>query len=461
MKIKNKYIYTSFLKIDNMKKKELKSFLTNIFLLAIFILYAWIRVENSQYIREPRATFGDTSDYFQIASISIFSSSFWLSVKPPVVPLILKVLGDNIFTISTYQLWFSILCWGLLSYVVTKALQFDFIKPIAFSLILAFSMSEEIIMWDYVILSDSFALSILALFMTSCLWTLLRWNAWRATLLIVLAIILAFTRDTYAYVLLMVAAGLFVLFIVSKFKKEYLFVSAVFTLLFICSNALANAGLHWYTPLLNTIDIRILPNPEYLAYFEARGMPVSDALLERSGQPHHAGYGEMILDERLETFRKWVRENGKSEYTRFIWFYKEDSLQNVFTNMKPVFYPDLYFYAATRFRPIIQDDRIDELLYPNRFGFILFLASNLVAAALSVVAYYEKQGTWILPLMLILLTYPQAFLIWNADASDMARHSMYHNVMMRLGVWILIIFVLDFLLKKIIFRAPNLTKKNA
>lgn len=432
-----------------MSRQKITKILWSLLLLAIFVLYAWIRIENSQFVREPRATFGDTNDYFNIASMSLLSSSFWLSVKPPVLPLFYKILGDDAVIISTFQLWFSIVSWGVLSYTVASAVQFDFIRPLAFALVLAFSMSEEIIMWDYLIISDSIALSILALFCAICLWALQRWNTPIALLLIFFAVILAFSRDTYAYVLLMIAAGLVVVYFLSKFRSQFLLVSGVFTLIFIASNALASVSLHWYTPLLNTIGLRVLPNPEYRAYFESKGMPVSDALLERSGEPHHSDEGAMAYDERLEAFRAWVIEHGRQEYIRFLWFYKADTFQNVFNDLNPIFYPDLYYYTATGFRPIIQNAFLDELLYSNRFGFLLFLVANLVAAVLSVVAYYEKKVVWILPLMLVLLTYPQAVLIWNADASDMARHSLYHNMMMRLGIWILILFVIDFVAEKI------------
>ena len=432
-----------------MDKETVKKVLLYGSMIVLFALYVWLRVENSQYIREPRVGFGDTNDYFQIASTSIFSSSFWLSVKPPVFPILLKILGQNTKTISTFQLWFSIICWGLLAFVVASALKIDLLKPFAFSLVLAFSMSEEIIMWDYLILGDSISLSVMAFFLAACLWTLMGWNTMKASWLIFLAVALAFTRDTYAYVLLMVAGVLFIVFLISNFKKQFLLVSVVFSMLFLASNALASAGYHWYSPLLNVIGMRVLPNPEYLAYFEARGMPVNEALMERSGQPHHADSVAMAFDARLENFRTWVRENGKSEYIRFLWFFKADTFQKVFNDQELIFYPDLYFYTATRFRPIIQNSRLDELLYPNRFGFFLFLIANLGAALFSAVAYYEKKVTWILPLTLILLSYPQAVLIWNADSSDIARHSMYHNVMMRLGVWILLLFVLDFGIEKL------------
>jgi len=441
-----------------MEKGKLKKASLYCLLLVLFALYIWIRVENGQFIREPRTGFGDTNDYFEIASFSIFSSSFWLSVKPPVFPLFLKFLGENAKTITTFQLWFSMLSWGLLAYVVASSLRNDILKPLAFLFVLAFSLSEEIIMWDYLILSDSIALSLMALFFAVSLWALLKWNAISASLLIFLAIMLAFVRDTYAYVLLMIAGALIVVFFLSNFKKPFLYIGITFFLIFLASTTLASTSYHWYTPLLNTIGMRVLPNPEYLAYFESRGMPVNDTLMERSGKPHHADSAAIAVDERLEAFRSWVRENGEREYKRFLWFYKVDTLQNVFNDREVIFYPDLKYYTASRFRPIFRNSRLDELLYPNRFGFLLFLFANLSAGLFSAVAYYEEKVTWILPLTLILLSYPQAVLIWNADSSDMARHALYHNVMLRLGVWILALFVFDFVVEKTSHKVQLLKK---
>jgi hypothetical protein len=71
---------------------------------------------------------------------------------------------------------------------------------------------------------------------------------------------------------------------------------------------------------------------------------------------------------------------------------------------------------------------------------------------------HYRQPLWILPLMLILFSYPQAVLIWNADANDIARHSLYHNVELRLGLWILIILVFDFLFSN--FRLLTLERSN-
>jgi hypothetical protein len=123
-----------------------------------------------------------------------------------------------------------------------------------------------------------------------------------------------------------------------------------------------------------------------------------------------------------------------------------------------IFNPDVYYYSATGFRQIITDRRLDELIYPRRFGILTVWLANLLAAALLFPALKYRQPLWIVPLMLILFSYPQAVLIWNADANDVARHSIYHNIELRLGLWILLFFVADFLLLNFNLLIPERIK---
>jgi hypothetical protein len=301
-------------------------------------------------------------------------------------------------------------------------------------------------MWDPLILSDSLSLSLLALFLSLSLWLLKDWKGYKLILLASIAVLLAFVRDTYAYWLLLLGTSLLVLLLFTRQRQRVLLVSALFISLFLASNALASAGYHWYTPFLMTVGLRILPAPEYVSYFERRGMPVNEALMERSGKPMQADEAAMLNDPRLDEFRRWAKNHGRREYIRFLWFYKAEALQAPFKDIETMFNPYLYPYTGTGFRPILTNPRLSELLYPARFGILTFFLAHLFAAALVIPAFQYRQVLWMVPLALILSAYPQAVLIWNADANDLARHSLYHNIELRLGLWLLVCFVLDFLL---------------
>jgi hypothetical protein len=428
------------------KRNVPMSFIFALFLLTSYSYYVLLRIQHNLRILEPRVSFGDTPDYFFIASQSLFSSSFWIASKPPVTPLFFKLLESNPDRIMAVQLWLSILAWGFLAFMVAFVVRSRLLKPLAFLMILGFSLDQNIIMWDSLILSDSLALSLLALFLSFSLWLLMEWKWYKVILLASAAVLLAFVRDTYAYWLLLIAICLLVLLFFTHQRKRVLLVSGIFISLFLASNALASAGYHWYTPFLMTVGLRILPNPEYVTYFEGRGMPVNDTLMERSGKPMQADDAAMLYDPRLDEFRRWVKNHGRREYVRFLWFYKAEALQAPLKDLDIMFNPYLYPYTGTGYRPILTNARLNEILYPSRFGVFTFFLANLFAAALIIPVFQYRQMLCIVPLVLILSSYPQAVLIWNADANDIARHSLYHNVELRLGLWLLVFFVMDFLL---------------
>jgi hypothetical protein len=421
--------------------------------LAAFALYAWIRVENSHFIREPRAGFGDTREYFLVASQSVFSESFWIAVRPPLIPLVYKILWNDLEKIFIFQLWFSILSWGILGLAFQRSINNWLVRIFSFYLILAFSLSEEIIMWDSLMLSESIAISITILFIASVVNLLNEWSLSKAILTIVLAFILVMTRDAFAYYILFISVVILVLGPVTGRYKRTFAISAAFVMIFFLSNFFVTTSLRWYPSFLNTMGYRIFPDADYIAYFQQRGMPVDDSLLERSGKLQHEDGAAIVTEPEFATFRTWVKDKGRREYLRFLWFYKADTLQNVFFESKSLLFPDLRYYTSTGFRPIVKHPAIDELLYPNRFVLIMFFAGNLLASGMTVWAYYEKKLIWVVPITLVLLTYPQIVLIWNADAYEVGRHSIHHNIQLRLGIYLLIIYILDFVVEKIdVFR---------
>ena len=411
---------------------------------SFYIFYIWLRIENSHKIREPRASFGDVHEYFEVASQPLLSKSFWIAIRPPTVPLLYKLTGSDVNAIVRFQLWFSILSWGFLAAIVASTIHSYLLKPVAVAIILAFGLNQAIIMWDFLILSESVAISLMVLFLGSSILLLARWTWTRAIIFGVVALLFIFTRDAIAYYYLMIGCGMLpLIFFVSR-KKHLLVVSAFLILLFFVSNIVAASSGRWYHSLLNTISLRILPDERYVAYFESRGMPVNEALISRRGKHLHADGGILMSDPDLQHFRDWVLEHGRQEYIRFLWFHKADALQNIFQDMRALFNPNLYYYSATGFAPIIGESRINELLYPDRFSIFMLLSAYLLASAAAVFAIYEKRSMWLIPVFLIFLTYPQAVFIWNADANEIGRHSLYHNIQWRLGLWLLLLYGHDF-----------------
>lgn len=421
---------------------------------AVYAAYIWIRTQHILRIKQPRE-FYDTTEFLDIASRPLTSAYFWATTRPPITPLFFRLLDADPSRIVTAQLWLSILSWGVLALVLALVIRTVWLKPIAFLLVLAFSLGQNVIIWDALILGDSMSLSFLALFMATGLWLAAKWEPYRLGMFLVSAVLLAFIRDTYAYFLLMVGAGTLIFLFFTRERMRVFAISASFLLLFLAVNTLSTYGMRWYMPFMMTMGLRILPNPEYVTYFEVRGMPISDELMERAGKPIQADNAAMYYDPDLQDFRQWAREHGRGEFMRFLWFFKNDTFQNPLRDIDQIFNPDIYYYAATGYRPILTDVRLNELLYPTRFGLLGSLIANVLALLLLYPALQHRQGLWAIPLMLILFSYPQAVLVWNADANDIARHSIYHVIMLRIGFWMLILFAADFILPRIKLQITN------
>lgn len=186
----------------------IKTALLVLIMVFLFGAYISLRLRQSRYIHEARDSFGDTDEYLAIASRPLFSPSFWIAEKPSGVPLFFKLLQNDLEMIFRAQLWISILSWGLLAFFVQNSVRFLWLKPLSFGLILAFGLSQNIIMWDPLILSESISISLLALFIGFSIWLLMGWRFYKFVVLAVLSIMLILVRDSYSYFLLMCAGVL-------------------------------------------------------------------------------------------------------------------------------------------------------------------------------------------------------------------------------------------------------------
>jgi hypothetical protein len=438
--------------------QKLRPLILLVLQLAAFLYYGYLRIHNAQDVREPRV-FGDTGDYFHTAALSPFSREFWTDARPPVTALFWKAVNSEPEAIFHLQLYFSMICWGILAVSFAQSVRSWWLKPLAFVVVLAFSLSRDIFMWDAFLGSESIALSLTALFLAASIWLLNEWKTYKAVLLILAALLMVLTRDTYAYLLLMIAPVMLVVFWFGPHRLNAAATSFAFLVIFALSSVLATAGLRPFRAILMNTALRIYPSETYTEYFRQHGMPVDDRLVEMSrniepGKKFAVNIA-LFFDEDQEDFRQWALGPGRAEYVRFLWFYKVDTFQKVFTETPgPSFYPDVYYYTATGYEPIIEDARISEFLYPTRFGLVFFLLASLIAAFLIPIAWRERKTLWLAPLLMILLAYPQAVLVWAADVNDVARHSVAHNVLLRLGVWMLALYVLDFL---VLDLAPRLS----
>jgi hypothetical protein len=379
----------------------------------------------------------------------------WLGEgRSPTVPLLYRIVGNTPDSIAIFQLLFSLACWGLLALFVARAVEYHPLKPVAFLVILLFSMGDIIVMWDRFILSDSIAISLFALFVASWLWLLEDWYWGKLALVILVGCLWTFTRDTNAWVIAMLAGFLIVVAVLWR-SPRYLLIGAVFAMCFLVNEESQDSAQRWVTPFVNVLGKRILPDLHRTEYFAGQGMPVTPTVMQQSGQLAWSRDNFYYKSPDLEEFREWVDTSGKSTYMRFMLTHPVYAIAEPFREPDFFLDPELkYFFAKfPRFSPILPG-LVSQVVYP-RGGLTVLWVAGLMVATWFLATSPSRRTIWFVPLLLILLAYPHAAIAWHGDANDIQRHALLAGIQLRLGLWLALLFAANSILIHLTLYKPK------
>jgi hypothetical protein len=125
------------------------------------------------------------------------------------------------------------------------------------------------------------------------------------------------------------------------------------------------------------------------------------------------------------------------------------------TIQEPLRHPELLLsaelrnYAPAGFSPILKGT-LAEIVYVKKWALLcIWIAALVFGWALGSRIWKNNIG-FIVPLALILLAYPHAVLVWHADPNEIDRHAFRAGVHFRLGLWLLVLFATDMLLRHLI-----------
>ena len=158
----------------------------------------------------------------------------------------------------------------------------------------------------------------MALFIAGWLWLMNGWRWQKVFLLAAVALLWTFSRDTNAWVVLMVALFLLLLLGLRLIDGKYLVLSIAFIAMFLLSNLSADLGDRWIFPFQNVLGRRILPNTQAVDFFVNCGMPVSPALMQLAGGYANSLDRAFYDDPALEDYRQWVHRAGKPCYVKWL-----------------------------------------------------------------------------------------------------------------------------------------------
>jgi hypothetical protein len=269
--------------------------------------------------------FPDTEYYFNIAKLPFTVKSFFFGLRPFGITAFFKLVGFDVrqIVLTFYLIYF--ISWSYLFYVLVHD-----IEPLPLAIVSAgiaayLAAYPDFAMWAATILTETLSISLTVL-STAALIRLFRTHRLRYFVYLVICVVVNITlRDFNAYYSLLLLALIPFLLLRRAITIRAAAVGFVILLgsYIYAQLSATHAGdkmtdARWFFGIMAHVGSRILPNPEYTAFFTERGMPLTPALVRLTGKMPGEEDWAFYLDPELEGFRIWVREHGPKVYGSFI-----------------------------------------------------------------------------------------------------------------------------------------------
>jgi hypothetical protein len=413
-------------------------------LLGLALVYLGLQVRGHLAAGEAR-WLPDSIDYIFPATFAWTDPVLWTHTKPWGAAVLYKITGPSPVVIGAVQAGISSLAWLALAATFARRMRRARPAVVVFGLLLAFSLTPAVAMWNHIIQSESLSISVMILILASWLGILQRWSWLNFDGLVLLFGLWAGSRETNVYLCLLIAAALIPIGIFWARNRVYWLLSAcllVFAWINLRISELPTIP-RWAYPLANVILQRVLPEPDFLAYFEEHGMPAPPELLALSGQPAVAEDHAVFNRRALNEFEAWVFRDGRDTYINFL------AAHPAYTALAPLSdrrtllgSRELDGYLPPGFRHAFPGV-VNEALFPTQGPWLILL----LVVSTAVVVWQARPWTgshqfWLLA-GFFLLVIPHLYIAWHGDSSEVARHAVQANIQLRLSVWLLLAYSLD------------------
>jgi hypothetical protein len=444
-------------------------------LLCVLFLGIYLNLKFEMADTNVPRIYNDTESYVLAAQEPLNSVRFWFSERTFTLPLFYKLIGvtpqnyrDNALlrNMAYGQAWISAFCWAFLALAAAIAIRSKWLKPVAFLVVLFFSLSFEIALWDWLMLSESLSFSLFAVLTALWLWMVSRplgrtGSSLLMAALLIVSVLFSFTRDTNLY-LLLAAAGVFLLAwlwrrIDLPNRRLVLVYSILILGLFVFQNLTLRVGNRWQVHIYDNLMLRALQDPQMLDYFKQAGLPLTDDFLRLQDQGIvHYNIAQTLSDRPgVRPVLEWVNRSGSGVYAGWLLTHPQRSiwtplaawqvwLNGSSAEYRQPFYPDQAISKSLT--------QIDERVYP-RAGIVLVVFTAILAAGMlaSWLARKGIGGVWLVLTVFVVSIPPLAILIWNANPLEIERHSLQIGVQFRLAGWLGLLLLLDGLAARLLW----------
>jgi len=386
----------------------------------------------------PALVWSDTTSYAVVAGHPVWSTGFWAGQRPPLVPLVLKMV-DSTSAFAALQSMVAVAAWGLLAFTVGRLVPAGWRRVAAAWVVLAFATSTPIVLWNRSVLSESLSLSILAVLVASVMAAARRITWPRVAVVALAAVAFATTRDAQVWTVALLGV---IVAIVALVRARHVRRSpdgaggSWRRIGVLALSLLVGAGVTgWIVVhtgrseqnLEDVLYVRVFPFPARVAWFAAHGMPearwideVASVTVPPSPGAAKVVGSEQLVGPRFATLEQWMVTRGENAY--LLWLVTHP----LYVVTEPLERPErafnfanghLDFYAAVN----RVDSPMTAVLWPAWWW---MLPMTVVAVGAAAVAGTWRDRGWQAAMMLGGLGIFTILVAWHGDGEEVARHTV-------------------------------------
>lgn len=404
--------------------------------LALFVAAFLLRTLGPIWRGGLSPEFPDSYSFLDAARSGPWWPSFWFGDRPAGLPLVTWLLGRNVSAIVLAQTIGYALAIAVLGATILRTVGNRIVGWFAVAAIVSLAVQPRFALWSLEVLSESLG-STLAL-STLAAWIVHARSSERRHYVVAITSTLVWllTRDAHAVTVAAIAS---VLLVTSwragdDSRRRQLRIGAAALVLGVVYVGVAQgvSERNRY-PLVNNVGLRVLTDPGLTEDWVGRGMPMSDALLERRGSDSWSDGEAFLRDPRLQDFRAWVDGEGQRDQVASLVLDAPHWLGEFRRALPSLVSYSFADYDNHQLADRLPDHALGIDLPTTNSGLAVWL--GLGAVAIAVIARRRRTLALVLGTALA-TTIIEAYCSFVLDAVEVQRHMV--GVMLRFAVIVVI-----------------------
>jgi hypothetical protein len=368
-------------------------------------------------------------------------SALWAGARPPFVPALWRFTGtpDAFVLVQTLV---AVVAWCFLAWTVAELVRPGWWRVAAGAAVLGFALMAPIMLWDRSVLSESLALSALAVLFAAAIRVARRVTWGRVVACALAAGAFTLIRDSQIWMIVGLAAVIGLYAIIHQSSARLVVLACLLLSVSIAALAGEAASHRNVVNVDDVLFVRIFPYPDRVAWFADHGMPDAARVDDyaRAARKHAHGSAPVVgidgRDGSVQPLVRWLHTDATRVY--FEWL----ALHPGYVLTEPFWEPArVYNDAGGRIRFYGAPDRTDAPLVSTLFdpGPWWVLVALVFAVVVGIRRRVWREHWWRMVALLGVLGLGEMLVSWHGDGTEATRHGIIGSVAVRLAVLILLV----------------------